>query len=514
MASLLSAQTQVGVLHLKSHKWSGADLILHLLSTAGSGGSATYYRIFSALVTLLFIFLSLFMAVQLSAAEDQPVVFPPLATTPYTGDYVYITEPGTYTLEQNITHQYPVGVIIASSSVIFDGQDHGISPAVLGTSSAGIWISLFDLSGRPVSGVTIRNVSISHEACGIYGEGINSSEFIWGVDHSQDQASMVASGSPRNLTITGAVISSSGTGMMLRNQTGAAISSSSVIGSAGSGIEVSGAHTWFSSCTIVDNNPYGLLIRDAPGAEIFDCVISSNREGGIRIEDTIGISIINNLLDNGRNILTDPGSSGIVLSGDRRVGVNIVGGNLLGGNYWASNGISVSSSAGITDKDNDGIGDSPYDPGVGAVDSHPLLLPSGGIPAGVTAPPVREPVPTPSSIISGIHALIISDTIPDQMQAKQKYEVSLTIFNDGSDDWIDQHQIGVLALEDAATYGTKWMQVPISTKLASGTSHDMKFSFTAPSKPGSYTLKYQAAREGSGVEVLFGRAYVKTVTVT
>ena len=75
-----------------------------------------------------------------------PVEFPP-AYGPYSGDYVYISEPGRYTLEQNISHIYPVGIIIAAPSVILDGQGHTIEPTPADSTTVGIWISLTDLSG-------------------------------------------------------------------------------------------------------------------------------------------------------------------------------------------------------------------------------------------------------------------------------------------------------------------------------------------------------------------------------
>jgi hypothetical protein len=123
------------------------------------------------------------------------------------------------------------------------------------------------------------------------------------------------------------------------------------------------------------------------------------------------------------------------------------------------------------------------------------------------------PVQTPNSLISGIHAVIVGDTIPAEMVHSQSYPVSLHLLNDGSDDWITQHMVGVTALEEAANFGPKWMPVPISGPVASGKIQTVEFTIRAPSNPGTYTLKYQAAREGSGVEVIYGRAYTRTITV-
>ena len=103
------------------------------------------------------------------------VIFPPESGT-YAGDYVLIQEPGRYTLENNITHEYPAGVIIMSSSVILDGQGRHISPAMTGDPSVGIWVTLQDSAGNLVTGVRIQNLSIENEVTGIYIED-DSSEF-------------------------------------------------------------------------------------------------------------------------------------------------------------------------------------------------------------------------------------------------------------------------------------------------------------------------------------------------
>lgn len=115
--------------------------------------------------------------------------------------------------------------------------------------------------------------------------------------------------------------------------------------------------------------------------------------------------------------------------------------------------------------------------------------------------------------MTGTHAVIMGDTIPAEMEAGKTYSVGLSLLNDGSDDWIDQYQIGIMALDEAARYGPAWMPTPITGTVKSGKSQAVQFSFLAPARPGTYTLKYQAAREGAGVEVLFGRPYTKTITV-
>ena len=64
----------------------------------------------------------------------------------------------------------------------------------------------------------------------------------------------------------------------------------------------------------------------------------------------------------------------------------------------------------------------------------------------VTVSPENTPTQdtTPQTFITGIHAVISGDSIPEKMKAGSTYPVELTLVNDGSDDWISQyHQVGV-----------------------------------------------------------------------
>lgn len=453
-----------------------------------------------------------------------PILFPPVSG-PYTGDYVYITEPGRYTLEHSLIHEYPVGVIISAPSVILDGQGYSIHPAKTGANpSIGIWISLTDSSGRPVTGVTIRNVSIEGEGYGIYAEGPDTSEFPWGVNRKEDPAVIAAVASVRSLTLSEIDVSSCSEGIVLQ-KSGVAVSDIRAVSNSGSGIVLNDSQAKITGSYFTGNNRYGIQIRDGSGTEISGSVISENGGAGVHLDQTKGIRIFDNTLNNNLNLEVGPDSGGIVLASDLHEGSNIVGGDIIGGNYWADDGASLAVKAGITDRNGDGIGDSPYEPIAGISDPAPLyktgdIGPNGNQtmttePTLNSIPPVTEPSPvqTPLSILSGIHAVIMGDTIPSTMEKAKTYPVALYLSNDGSDDWIAQHQVGIMALEDAATYGPEWILVPVSGSVQSGKTITLGFEIRAPQKPGIYTLKYQAAREGSGLEVLFGRAYTKTVTV-
>ncbi|ACL15779.1 GDSL-type esterase/lipase family protein [Methanosphaerula palustris] len=78
---------------------------------------------------------------------------------------VKITVPGTYTLANDITgSSSQVGIEIASSNVVLEGNEHTIS----GTGqdgSCGVFVSSSD---TPISGVVIRNLKVSNWGYGIY----------------------------------------------------------------------------------------------------------------------------------------------------------------------------------------------------------------------------------------------------------------------------------------------------------------------------------------------------------
>jgi parallel beta-helix repeat protein len=459
------------------------------------------------------------------AAAISPEEFPP-AKGPYTGDYVYITEPGRYTLEHSLSHQYPVGVIIAASSVILDGQGYTIRPQdIPAAPTVGIWISLTDGSGNPVTGVIIRNVSIEGEGYGIYAEGVNTTDVPWGANRNEDPEAITAIASSRSVTLTDLKVTSCEEGILLHNQSDVLVSSVQSSGNKGSAIILRSCQGRITGSHFSGNGMYGIQIDGSSGTGISGCTITGNTGAGIMLDQADGITIYNNVFDNSPNIRTGPDCRDIFLATDRQEKENIIGGRILGGNYWEEEGVFLPARSGITDDDGDGIGDSPYDPAIGITDSSPLFKHKESIPVAtetvepaitlVPTPgiPLPTPIPTPLSIISGLHAAITGDTIPSVMEKGKTYPVVLHLINDGSDDWLAQHQIGVRALEGAASYGPAWMAVPISGTLQSGKIFNLEFSIRAPVIPGTHSLRYQVARVGSGVEILFGRAYVKTVTV-
>jgi len=443
------------------------------------------------------------------------LAFPPESGT-YTGDYVLIDEPGRYTLENNITHAYPVGIIITSSSVILDGQGHSIRPAKTNDPSVGIWVALFDSEGKAITGVRIQNLTIQDEVTGIYLEGSDSSEFPWGKDHGSDPSVSDMLTSDRDCTCSDVTITGSRIGFSSKNLKKPVLLSSRISGNE-KGIFISGGTPEIRDLVIAENTGSGIYLENTEGGVITGCRIEGNHGPGILLDHAPGIQIWNNILDNQMNI-KNIASEGAVLSLSLTNRPNIINGPKTGGNLWVQGGIPVYASQMIPDADQDGIGDIPYID-AGLIDQYPLIPAGTGFTPQVPAepePPVQTqtpvPVSTPFTIITGVHAVITGDSIPSAMQAGKSYQVNITLLNDGSDNWLDMHAVGIRALGDAATWGPAWLPVP--SGIHSKQSYTIPFELTAPAKPGTYELMYQAVREGQGVSVTYGRPYKKVVTVT
>lgn len=457
---------------------------------------------------------------------ERPVVFPP-PEGQYSGDYIYITEPGHYSLEHPVSHTYPIGIIIAASSVVLDGQGYEVDQLGTGPdSSVGIWIRMTDTEGKPVTGVSIRNVSINKEDYGVYVEGSDTSEFGWGSNQSNNPGIQTPPASTRNLFLNGISITNCRDGVKIMEHPDVTLLNLSIEGSFRSGVVMNESSGRIVSSIISGSQKDGVEVHGARASEISSCTINQSGDAGINLDSVSGLLIFNNILENQVNIKADMNSTGIVLQTARTEGENIIGGTMRGGNFWISKNPKIPGSESIPDANLDGIGDSSYDPGIGIKDTLPLVMPKEGriptktlipIPQKVTydVKPVQTPNPiqTPLSFISGFHAVITGDTIPSEMSIGKEYPVSLQLCNDGSDDWITGHQVGIKAFDESASYGPEWMAAPVSSPVHPGTVVSVNFTLRSPSPPGTHTLKYQAAREGSGVEILFGRPYTRTVSV-
>lgn len=463
--------------------------------------------------------LLLFVLVVSGAVGPKEMEFPPVQK-PYDGDYIYITQAGRYTLEEDLIHEYPVGVVIGASDVTFDGQGHQISPAKPGFGAyVGIWVMVTNASGVPVTHVTIQNCSIKDETYGVYGEGADSSEFLWGRDQTGSSAVLGAIINQRYLTIKNLKISSSKNGVVLSDLIGSDIEGVIAQDNTGTGMDLSGSDFLLSGLVLSGNGEDGIYLHEVSDAKITDSKIAGNGGVGISLERVSNVRILDNILDNSLNIKTES-VDGLILDDGIREEVNLLGGNMTGGNLWVIDGVPVYEAAGIVDKDKDGFGDSPYDPGINVKDNYPLMpaeyitqRPEVMKPTGSGIQVTPHATGPPISIISGMHASILSDTFPDEMKPEETYEVTMTIINDGSDTWVDYYEVGIKANGVAAKYGPEWLSVPLLTPFVSKKTYTFTFKLLAPKNPGTYELEYHAAKIGQGIETLFGRQWVKSVTV-
>lgn len=436
-----------------------------------------------------------------------PDEFPPVQG-PYNGDYILITEPGRYTLEHNISHQYPVGIIIMSSSVILDGQGYTVRPGTTAsTPTVGIWVSLTDRSGKLISGVSIQNLTLADETFGLYAEGSDSTDVPWGRIRSGDASSTVLS-LPQNLALSDLRVLGCDKGIVLTNQSGARLSRISVSGSAGSGITSQSGQIKLSGSSVIGNGGFGIDLSGSSDSEITDSTVDQNTNGVIHLVQVNGIRLVNITHGDGQAIVYGPDSTGVsIVPSEKKDGT--IPENSAGDIFHLNPDSPFIIPA-------EGQKQNKTDPLIFITPSpEPVSTPAGEINEGPSTTPTSTPalVSPPLSIMSGIHATIIGDTIPSEMHTGRAYPVGLQMYNDGSEDWIEQYQVGIMALDETTKYGPGWLPVT-GGPVKSGQSQTIQFSLTSPAKPGSYTLKYQAAREGSGVQILFGRAYTKAVIVT
>ena len=198
-------------------------------------------------------------------------IFPPQEGG-YMGDHIVITTPGKYTLERDIHHNYPVGIVILSSSVIINGNNHTISPSAKEKENVGIWIAAYDQQGMPITGITLKDIYITGETYGIFIEGDNPAPFSWAADSKAQTGSTRQNLLTQMIDILSVTISACTTGIGIPD---------------GSGIRISDAE--------LRENEYGII---ASGRDLIvkDSVITKNIKSGILLDGVIGTSLSKNLI--------------------------------------------------------------------------------------------------------------------------------------------------------------------------------------------------------------------------
>ena len=147
--------------------------------------------------------------------------------------------------------------------------------------------------------------------------------------------------------------------------------------------------------------------------------------------------------------------------------------------------------------------------------SSPVSSAISAVVSSPTVPPVMTSAREQYSknFLSGTHATIISDTIPDVLAPASRNQVSITIANTGSTVWQPDEGIGISSVGDTAHYAPEW--IPLSTK-ENGRNREyiIPFTLVAPATPGAWTFSFRVEKRRAEMTSTFGRPYTKTVLIS
>ena len=441
------------------------------------------------------------------------------------GDHIVITTPGKYTIERDIHHSYQVGVIILSSSVILSGNDHIISPSSPEKETVGIWIAAYDLQGIPITDVTLKDIQIEGETYGIFIEGDELTPLSWANESKDPAKSTRQDLLTQMIELLSITISACTTAIGISDGIGVQISDVELYENE-YGITASGRDLEIKDSTITNNSKVGIFL---------DGVIETLLSQNIITKNTIGIEMrgssidtlveTDNTYENQQNILTDkPVSLPSSLS------------NLS----LASSLPQISTTTSINEEpaSSEEIDPVPTEPQatvavtpeISPTTPSQSLFPTSPetsflplpLTPSLTQPPTQFQTPSPTrqkptsdhpkNFITGTHASIIGDTIPDTLTPGSRTFVSLTVANTGSATWRQDDGIGISAVGETSMYAPAWQLVPIQANNKGG-EYALEFSLLSPATPGEYTFSFQAGKRRSELTSTFGRPYTKTVLV-
>ncbi|HUU76171.1 MAG TPA: NosD domain-containing protein [Methanoregulaceae archaeon] len=348
---------------------------------------------------------------------------------------VVITEPGTYTIEGDISFETSGScIVIEASDVIIEGGRHEIRGNGRVPGSKGIYIA------AGCERVTVREVKLTGLNWGIACVDSNSGELSY-INASDNSCGIQLEGS-HSIVLDHCTLKSNDHGVVLMAQsTGNRIENSlfqgkmyqNVLGSSAIAIEYSDSNSITGSHFLL--NFYGIELCDAKENEISENIIEMNEDSGIILvgesdSNSLHGNVIRDNLDgisfsyHDEERLVTPGNNHIfdnffrnnvnvyfegtikqntwnIAKGD---GENIAGGPSLGGNFWG--GTNNQGYSEVTpDTDGDGFCDSPFQLAPDNTDFLPLVLYA----TPITTVPTTIPV-TPSGEIGIISGPTIIDT--------------------------------------------------------------------------------------------------------
>ncbi len=383
-----------------------------------------------------------------------------------------ISGPGHYTLDNDLSSDSSIGVLITSSDVVFDGMGHSIT----GTDANGsMGINATGPPFTPITNVTIRNLTVRNWDDGIQ-LGMVSGSVVEDVLAEQNGVGLILK--PTSGITTGNTIRDS----VFRDNTGAGISldyptqgiavercqatgngdglvtfdsggfdiaanhidSSDFSGNTGAGLSIDGGHfSEISDSTIRGNGGDGLTIS-ASYTNITGNQIENNGGAGVRASDRshsditgnriagngIGVlsssdhpcTIWNNVLNNTDNGFFPNTAPAFTLTHPKTAGPNIVGGPYIGGNFWAfPNGTGFSQTH--PDANHDGFCNEPFVSVDGATDYLPLAVWTG--PANGSTP--FKPLSVPGRIQAedydlGGEGVAYHDTTPGNLGGAYRHD--------------------------------------------------------------------------------------------
>jgi hypothetical protein len=107
-------------------------------------------------------------------------------------------------------------------------------------------------------------------------------------------------------------------------------------------------------------------------------------------------------------------------------------------------------------------------------------------------------------------AAIVSDTIPNPVEAGQVLDVQVRVRNTGSTPWTRADGYALGAVDDADPFGPTRLPLEAGESIAPGQEKTFTLRIQAPASPGTYVTDWRMVREGLG---WFGATLRESVTV-